>query len=122
MVIDVYIGRLDSVENGTFKWDGGDYSGNTPNRISPYFPYGYETIKQIWKIIDSGQYDGKQLDWGAWGVKMDKQSLLMFIDDCRKQHSPKDYRELYRFVNKKLESGVTYVLVGAEGIVSDCDD
>lgn len=119
--VDVYIGYLDSPENGDFKWEGGDWSGNIPRRISPqYFPHAHDTFQKILDLTHSTEWEGKQLDWGAWGVKMHKQELLAFIDDCEKRNEFEcvNYNDIRDFVKCELNDDTTYILVGME----TCDD
>ena len=120
--VDVYIGYLDSPDNGNFKWEGGDWSGNIPCRISPpkYFPCASDAFRKILDMTDSSEWDGKQLDWGAWGVKMHKQELMAFIKDCEKRNKLEwiKYDDIRNFVKCELDDDTTYILVGLE----TCDD
>ena len=117
MEVDVYIGHLDSPENGNFKWEGGDWNGNIPHRISPqFFPNAHDAFQKILDWTHSSDWEGKQLDWGAWGIKMRKQDLLAFIDACEKGNVFESikYDRIRDFVKDELNDDTTYVLVGFE--------
>lgn len=63
---DVYLGRLDDL---SFSWDGGGWSGNVPIRRSPFFPWaglGYVAFFRVIERIEEGKYDGRRTDWGGW--------------------------------------------------------
>jgi hypothetical protein len=60
--LDVYIGDLN---DPTFKWHGGDWNGNVPTRLSPFFPDGERVRRALLARIEAGTYVGKQTDWGG---------------------------------------------------------
>lgn len=65
-----YVAELGS--GGVLDW-GGDDSGNLPrNRLLPDLNGAFGTIYQLAK---DGAYDGLQLDWGAWGLKVNGPQL-----------------------------------------------
>ena len=43
---DAYVGRLD---DPNFHWDGGDWNGNVPHRLSPFFPPTIEPV--YWEVL-----------------------------------------------------------------------
>jgi len=78
---DEYLGRLD---DPSFHWDGGDENGNVPTRLSPFFPPapgGYQPFRKVIDRIQSGVYDGKQTDWGAWVARVTPLQVLTLIDE-----------------------------------------
>jgi hypothetical protein len=115
---DVYIGFLDD----TFDWDHPGGNGNCPKRRSPFFPSSAPFDRLIQKI-ESGEYDGKQLDWGGWGAKVNKQQIREFIAESYKDSVelidgslvPKDdyLEDLLRYLNE-LDDSTIYILVAAE--------
>lgn len=117
--LDVYIGYS---EDKSFVWEGGDLSGNAPMRQSPFFPpkAPYRKLKDM---IESGEIEGKQLDWGAWGTKVNKKYIELFFkesysDDWYKNnqsypHLIKEMDELKDFI-AHLDSTKVYVLVATE--------
>lgn len=118
----VYIGYMDN----TFDWDKGDWSGNTPNRRSPFFPPATPFDKVIDKI-DSGEFEGKQLDWGAWGAKVNKEQIVNFIKESYGDSSGHNWKrnqvafphlieqmdELISFINT-LDDTSIYVIIASE--------
>lgn len=79
---DMYIGDL---QDPTFHWEGADWNGNVPHRLSPFFPPGYSSgLKNpFWALInkiETNAFDGKQTDWGGWVARINKDQLLAFID------------------------------------------
>jgi hypothetical protein len=75
MLLDAYVGDL---EDPKFCWEGGDWNGNVPRRLSP------SLAGCFWEIvrgIEAGRYPGKQTDFGGWVVKMTKQQLLQFVQE-----------------------------------------
>lgn len=115
---DVYVGYNDD----SFKWEGGNWSGNYPRNGSPRLPLPapfYELIEKI----ETGKYEGKQLDWGAYGAKASKEQIVDFIkeyynDDWLQRHVTlphiiEQLDRVYDFV-LELDSDKTYVLVALE--------
>jgi hypothetical protein len=68
-----YIGDLDDPD---FSWDNPSDAttrgGNLPRRVTPRDTFQSLGVDVSWvmRAIKEGRYDGKQLDWGAWGLKM----------------------------------------------------
>ena len=66
-----YIGAL---TGGDFDWEKGSpgLTSNMPPRLVPR-EKGRNlgvALQWVWDQMRSGTYEGKQLDWGAWGLKM----------------------------------------------------
>jgi hypothetical protein len=76
--LDVYIGDL---SDPSFHWDGGDWSGNVPVRLSPFFPEGHRVQGAVLKRIGDGTYVGKQTDWGGHVAKVSKQQIKDLIEE-----------------------------------------
>jgi hypothetical protein len=75
---DVYVGRLGEGAD-PLDW-GGDWNGNTPSRLSPFFPSsGGRAFSMLTDKVDSGQLPGKRVDWGAWAANVSKQQILDFF-------------------------------------------
>ena len=110
MVLDVYIGFAD---NDSFNWDSG---GNIPKRQSPFFPAGHKVFDKVLKMVKSDKYDGKELGWEAWGVKLTKQQIFDFIEPFIKKNpypwldTQNIWHDVIKFV-KKLEDDKNYILV-----------
>jgi hypothetical protein len=113
-----YIGRLDSP--GFFWTDIPDAefrSGNTPNRIIPAgFSLGLgfapETITEWGK---KQGFEGKQLDWGGWGMIMSKSNLETLWNTQKKGTDEKEWLGIWNEI-EALPDGDKYVLVVAENI------
>ena len=75
-----YIGALG--KNGALDW-GGDDSGNIP--ASGQFLPDWEDTKLYLRIRDharEGRYAGKQVDWGAFAIKVTGPEMLSVLEDC----------------------------------------
>ena len=120
MFLDVYVGFFDE----TFDWDGWSSVGNAPKRRSPFFPGGNEINRELRARIKAGAYEGRQVDWGAWVAKANRQQILDFInsvyseaqiDDWAKSlpHLKEQYDELVAFV-EALDPDANYALTASE--------
>jgi hypothetical protein len=115
---DAYVGRLD---DPSFHWDGGDWNGNGPHRLSPFFPSTHEPV--FWEVlrrIERGDYEGKQTDWGGWVAKVTKVQLLELMSDLYGaraqslgQRGTDHLSELQQFI-EALADGAQYALVATE--------
>jgi hypothetical protein len=80
--LDVYVGRLDDPD---FRWEGGDWNGNVPKRVSPFFPpiRGPETFAfiEVHRRLRDRRFVGKQTDWGGWVVPASKATIGRFVAD-----------------------------------------
>jgi hypothetical protein len=119
--LDVYIGDL---SDPSFRWDGGDWNGNVPKRLSPFFPDGHRVQGAVLKRIEDGTYVGKQTDWGGHVAKVTKQQIKDLIEEqygdreWYKHPSPmphmlQDLEELRAFVDS-LQERKLYAFVTTE--------
>lgn len=97
---DAYIGSL---EDPKFSWSGGDWQGDIPEPIGPLFPptqrsrgYSSNAFGEILARINEGAFEGKQVDWGAWVAKADKEQLRSFVDDL---YPARQTKALRRFID-----------------------
>ena len=104
-----YVGDLDDPD---FHWERpGDATGsNLPRRITPQDRWAHFDALRVgldWvlRMIAEGRYDGRQLDWGAWGLKMTGRELQALLTD------PEDAELL-----AELDPATSYVLVVAEDV------
>jgi hypothetical protein len=81
--LDVYIGDL---SDPSFRWDGGNWNGNVPTRLSPFFPGGDRIRRVMLERIDSKAYEGKQTDWGGYVAKVTKQQIKDLIQEQYGDH------------------------------------
>jgi chorismate mutase len=81
--LDVYIGDL---SDPSFHWDGGNWNGNVPTRLSPFFPDGDRIRLVVLERIDSEAYEGKQTDWGSYVAKVTKQQIEDLIEKQYRDH------------------------------------
>ena len=111
---DVYIGTLDDPD---FRWEGGNWNGNCPRRISPVFPVvNYKLFFELIKRIEDGVYIGKQTDWAAWVARVSKAQIRDFIKEMSASLAPETsstMAELNAFV-ESLNSGEEFALVARE--------
>ena len=63
------------------KWDGGDWNGNSPKRISEFFPSPLKLFDEIINQINNNQLNGKQVDWGCWVVPLYPNEIVDFISN-----------------------------------------
>ena len=75
-----YVGALG--KDGALDW-GGDDSGNIP--ASGHFLPDLEDTK-IYLIIRGyareGAYEGRQVDWGAFAIKVNGPEMLTILEEC----------------------------------------
>ena len=121
---DVYIGLLD---DPNFSWDGGNWEGNCPRCLSPFFPpvgpaYGAWSV--VIQRIEQGIYDGKQVDWGGFVARVTRFEIEKLIielyenqsdygPDSQLPHLKKQLEELKEYV-RALSTTEKYALVASE--------
>ena len=103
-----FIGDLD---DPAFLWvnpDGAPSSGNLPRRLIPPEPYKSLGVGVSWvlQMIKEGRYDGRQLDWGAWGLKMTGREIRALLVDA----------DTPAAMFSKLDDDKPYVLVAGEDV------
>jgi hypothetical protein len=107
MIIDVYIGLAN---DPNFRWENGDFNGNIPHRISPFF---LEAHKMFYDFCEVGHdFLGMhfvQLDWGAWGAKARKADIEQVIAT----YGSND--EIDAFFNI-MDEDIEYALIICEGV------
>lgn len=117
MYRDVYIGYF---EKG-FDHIGDPYEGNSPFRISPFFPGFSSHYFKLKERIADGAYDGRKVDWGAWAARVTKKQIIEFIDEeygespftgAYDGHLRKEYEALISFV-KELSTDDEHYLVAS---------
>lgn len=119
--LDVYIGDLG---DPSFKWDGGNWNGNVPTRLSPFFPEGARVWRVLINQITNGAYDGKQTDFGGFVARVTKQQIEDFIavqysnhdwymPSGPMRHMYEQFEELRQFV-ANLDADKKYALVAEE--------
>jgi hypothetical protein len=108
--LDVYIGDLD---DPSFKWDGGNWNGNVPTRLSPFFPEGGRVWRVLIDRINAGTYVGKQTDFSGFVAKVTKQEILRFLDEMYSHDMYNQLRELRQFVDN-LDDKKKHALVASE--------
>ncbi len=102
-----YIGDIDDPE---FHWDKPDDApsgGNLPRRIVPQqfqnLGVGVDFMRQM---VKEQRYGARQLDWGAWGLKMTGAELRELLIDA----------ETKAEVLAPLDPEKSYVLIVAEDV------
>ena len=123
--LDVYIGRLDDPD---FRWDGGDWNGNVPKRLSPFFPPscgpGLGAFSAFMRRFEDGRFVGKQTDWAGWVVRASRATIEMFIAelyagdpwysaDSQMPHLAKWLSELRAYVST-IEDDGQFAIVATE--------
>lgn len=70
-----YVGDLG--KDGALDW-GGDYNGNIPT--SGRLPdLGSDAFWAILGLVRDGAYEGRQVDWGAWAIKVNGPQLRQVL-------------------------------------------
>ena len=104
---DVYIGALST---GSDPFDsGGDWNGNLPGRLSPWFPRGAEACNRLIQNISDGKFPGKQVDFSGWVAKVTKQDILDFIDEVHRDDKWCSDPNLMPHIYEKMQSLMMYV-------------
>ena len=111
-----YIGRLDSPD---FFWsdipDDKFRRGNTPKRIIPVgFSLGLGFAPET--VTEWGEkqgFEGKQLDWGGWGMIMSKADLEVLWNTQKDRDEEKSWLGVWNEI-QALPDGDKYVLVVME--------
>lgn len=79
MTTNHWIGVL---EDPSFKWEGGDWNGNTPKAISPDFPpISDSNARRYAAWVKKWSIEEKQTDWGAWVAKATGAQLVLLVED-----------------------------------------
>ena len=84
--LDVYIAPL---ESAGFSWDptSDRYNiCNMPRRVGPLFPpNGTKGLPDAWHLvrerIDSGRYEGEQVDWGSWAGRVTREEVVALVEE-----------------------------------------
>lgn len=112
----VYIGDLNDPK---FSWDNGNWNGNVPRRQGPELPD--DCVGKVWKSvfdkIDSGEFQGKQVDWGAVVAKVTKKQIIKFISEMYEMPYDELMKDqLIEIINyvSNLEDDKLYALVACE--------
>lgn len=96
--LDVYIG---DPEDSTFNWDDGDWNGNIPKKVGPYFP-PTAPFHKLLEEIKSGKLFGKQADFGGYVAIVTKKQLKQFFDESYSEDDLKFLKSLKHLSKKYL--------------------
>jgi hypothetical protein len=112
----VYVGNLDDPD---FKWEGGSWDGNVPERLSQEFPpMGGHYNSDFHDWVKRSGNECKQTDFGGWVVRLKKSQILEFVDEVYrgKEGLPwvkTDLKNLKKYL-KSLDEDRVYALVATE--------
>ena len=76
-ICEVFVGDLD---DSTFQWEGGNWQGNVPARLSPVFPPlpgNYNRVYDEW--VSAAGIPSKQTDFGGHVAQVTRSQILEFI-------------------------------------------
>ena len=110
-----YVGKLG--KDGALDW-GGDKNGNIP--VSGLFLPDWEDTKLYLRIrgyAREGAYEGGQIDWGAFAIKVNGPEMLTVLEECYGRMdavNPKTLLGRYAAFARKLGTENYVALVSAE--------
>jgi hypothetical protein len=112
-----YFSYIGDSEDPNFQWDqpldAAYRTGNLPRRLIPieaYYSLAIGVFGMI-ELIEAGRYDGKQIDWGAWAVKLSGEQLVALFKAQPALLGPDTLLESIT----RLDPMRSYVIVAAEG-------
>jgi len=116
-ICDTYVGNLSDSE---FKWEGGDWNGNFPARLTEFFPpyegKHYGVAMHDWMKEKGLVY--RQTDFGTWVAKATKAEVMEFFEAAYARRVDLSWMEekwaALRRSLMDLPEGVTYGLVNQE--------
>ena len=76
----VYVGDL---EDPKFLWDGGDWNGNVPARLSPEFPPmsgHYNEVFHSW--VKAKGLTCEKTDFSGWVARVTKEQIFEFVAEA----------------------------------------
>lgn len=117
MDVIAYIGDLQDV---TFRWEGGNWNGNIPKRLSPNIWFAHDVRLTMLSLIKEGKLIGKQTDWGSYVAKVTKkdiENVLSVVEVRNEDNIPLFHENPLDNVKKyllDLNSDTEYALVTAE--------
>lgn len=128
MMLDAYIGELTTTDK--FNYEGGDWNGNVPKRNSSFFPFAHDIFKIMMKKMKSNEIEGKQVDWGGYVLKANKEQIISifeemmedrkdFVESMKRLTPDGDKKDLYGIERMReelhaLEEGKIYALTCVE--------
>jgi hypothetical protein len=122
MTVDVYIVNYILNKDNSFNWDNYYIDYDTGIKV-PYF-LAWEMFGEVITKINSGEFEGKQRDWGSWGAKVNKKQIIEFVDEIYDEYLHQTNKPLSgisetetdKFLNlvKNLKDTETYLLVAKE--------
>ncbi len=108
----IYIGELG--ENGALDWGGDPNLGNIPKHLQPSI-YGDDGFWIVVRLVDSGEFEGGKIDWGAWALKLNGPQLREVLTRVFSAGIwPKQAIDDYVAFADKLGPGEYVALVAAE--------
>ena len=114
-ICEVYVGDL---RDPCFKWEGGNWNGNIPARLSPIFPPlpgNYNRAYDTW--VSSAGVASRQTDFGGHVAQVTRSHIIDFVDQSYQGERSPEARarinDLRNFVNT-LEADQLYALVATE--------
>ncbi|WP_144460890.1 hypothetical protein [Siminovitchia fortis] len=107
MDIEIFIGNLDDPD---FDYGQGDWSGNCPSRISPFFPKPHNAFSYLIDLIGSGRIEGRQTDWGTWVAPLYPSEIVKLMEGL---YEGDDLRYIVEIANQ-LIADQKYALVACE--------
>jgi len=117
MDVIAYIGDLQDV---TFHWEGGNWNGNIPKRLSPNIWFAHDVRHTMLSLIKEGKLIGKQTDWGSYVAKVTKKDIetVLNLVEARNEgiipHFTENPLDDVKKYLGNLNSDTEYALVTAE--------
>ncbi|MDB5670313.1 MAG: hypothetical protein JWO25_1272 [Alphaproteobacteria bacterium] len=93
---------------------GGDWNGNIP-RSNLLPDLDRDAYSQIVRLAAAGRHGGRQVDWGAWAIRVTGPELRSFILDLYgARPAPPEAAELYLRHADSMRDGEVIALVACE--------
>lgn len=81
---DVYVGELN---DPSFQWDGGNWSGNVPDSTSPIFPPTKEHYNgEFHEWVEKTGVVCKKTDYSGWVAIVNKAQIMDYLDYAYGNH------------------------------------
>lgn len=97
---------------------GVDFKGSLPSPLPLPKLMGYGAFGTVLDLAKTGAFEGRQVDWGAWAIKVNGPQLVDVLDQCVKHlqffMDDGEKIEIYRKFAGEISEGKSVAFVAAE--------